>query len=56
MAGAPAVSRFRITIEQLIEDQEPNAEIITGPTYRRMIDREGSDFARKVFGLLRGEP
>jgi hypothetical protein len=56
MAGAPAVSRFRLTVEQLIEDQEPNAEITTGPTYRRMIQREDSDFAAKVFGLLRGVP
>jgi hypothetical protein len=56
MAGAPAVSRFRITIEQLIEDQEPNAEITTGLAYRRMTQREGNDFAVKVFRLLRGEP
>jgi hypothetical protein len=56
MAGAPAVSRFRITIEQLIEDQEPNAEITTGLAYRRMTQREDNDFAVKVFRLLRGEP
>jgi hypothetical protein len=56
MAGAPAVSRFRVTVEQLIEDQEPNAEIMTGPTYRRMMHREDSDFAAKVFRLLRGVP
>ena len=43
-------------VEQLIEDQEPNAEITTGPTYRRMIHSEDSDFAAKVFRLLRGEP
>jgi hypothetical protein len=55
MAGAPAVSRFRITIEQLIEDQEPNAEITTGLGYRRIARREDSDFAAKVFRLLRGE-
>jgi hypothetical protein len=56
MAGAPAVSRFRVTLEQLIEDQEPNAEIMTGPTYRRMMHREDSDYAAKVFRLLRGVP
>jgi hypothetical protein len=56
MTGAPVVSRFRISIEQIIEDQEPNAEITTGLTYRRMIQRESNDFAVKVFRLLRGEP
>jgi hypothetical protein len=52
MSGAPAVSRFRITVEQLVEDQEPNAEITTGLTYRRMTGRDADDFAAKVFRLL----
>jgi hypothetical protein len=56
MTGAPVVSRFRVNIEQIIEDQEPNAEITTGLTYRRMTQRESNDFAIKVFRLLRGEP
>ncbi len=30
MTGAAPVSRFRMTLEQVIEDQEPNAEITTG--------------------------
>ena len=51
-AGAPQVSRFRVTIEQLIEDQEPNAEITTGLTYRRMSTREPNDFAVKVHQLM----
>ena len=55
MPGAPAVSRFRVTLEQLIEDQEPNAEITTGLTYRRMSERAPNDFAVKVFRLLREE-
>jgi hypothetical protein len=50
---AAAVSRFRITLEQVIEDQEPNAEITTGMTYRRMTQRDPNDFAAKVFRLLR---
>ncbi len=52
MPGAAAVSRFRVTLEQVIEDQEPNAEITTGLTYRRMTKREPNDFAVKVFRLL----
>ena len=56
MAGAAPVSRFRITMEQVIEDQEPNAEIITGLTYRRMIQRDANDFAVKVLRILREAP
>jgi hypothetical protein len=55
MAGAAPVSRFRVTMEQVIEDQEPNAEITTGLTYRRMSQRDPNDFAVKVFRLLREE-
>jgi hypothetical protein len=53
MAGAPQVSRFRIATEQLLEDQEPNAEITSGLTYSRLTKREGIDFAAKVLRLLR---
>ena len=55
MAGAAPVSRFRVTLEQVIEDQEPNAEITTGLTYRRMSERDPNDFSVKVFRILRGE-
>jgi hypothetical protein len=56
MAGAAPVSRFRVNLEQVIEDQEPNAEITTGLTYRRMKQRDPNDFSVKVFRLLREEP
>ena len=52
MPGAAPVSRFRVTLEQVIEDQEPNAEITTGLTYRRMTQRDSNDFAVRVFRLL----
>ena len=52
MPGAAPVSRFRVTLEQVIEDQEPNAEITTGLTYRRMTNRDANDFTVKVFRLL----
>ena len=55
MPGAAPVSRFRVTLEQVVEDQEPNAEITTGLTYRRMSERAPNDFAVKVFHLLREE-
>lgn len=53
MTGSPAVSRFRINLEQIIEDQEPNAEITSGLTYRRMNKRDTNDFAAKVFRGLK---
>jgi hypothetical protein len=56
LKGAAPVSRFRVTLEQIIEDQEPNAEITTGLTYRRTTKRDPNDFAAKVFRLLREGP
>lgn len=53
MAGAPQVSRFRVATEELLEDQEPNAEITSGLTYSRMTPREATDFTVKVLRLLR---
>jgi hypothetical protein len=53
MSGAPQVSRFRITTEDLLEDQEPNAEITSGLTYSRLASREMTDFIVKVLHLLR---
>jgi hypothetical protein len=56
MTGAAPVSRFRVTIEEVIVDQEPNAEITTGLTYRRMSQRDRNDFSVKVFRLLHADP
>jgi hypothetical protein len=53
MTGAAPVSRFRVVLEQVIEDQEANAEITTGLTYKRLTQRDPNDFAAKVFRLLR---
>ena len=55
MTGAAPVSRFRVILEEVIEDQEPNAEITTGLTYRRMTKRAPNDFTVKVFRLLSEE-
>jgi hypothetical protein len=56
MAGAPPVSHFRVAIQELVEDQEPNARITSGMTYSRRTDRAANDFAVKVFRLLRAQP
>jgi len=53
--GVPAVSRFRVTLQQLLEDQEPNAEITSGLAYKRLANRESDDLAAKVLQLLREE-
>jgi hypothetical protein len=55
MIGAAPVSRFRITLDQVIEDQEANAQITTGLKYQRLTRRDPNDFSAKVFRLLRGE-
>ena len=51
--GAPQVSRFQISIEQLLEDQEPNAQITSGMTYTRTKERDPNDFSVKVMRILR---
>jgi hypothetical protein len=53
MTGAPQVSRFQITVEQLLEDQEPNAQITSGMTYTRAQERDPNDFSAKVLRILR---
>jgi hypothetical protein len=47
------VSRFRITVKQLLEDQEPNAQITSGMTYTRTTERDATDFSVKVMRILR---
>jgi len=56
MPSVPAVSRFRVTLEQVVEDQEPNAEITSGLTYKRLSNRESDDIAAKVLQQRREEP
>ena len=48
MTGVPQVSRFRVTTEELLEDQESNAEITSGLTYTRMKEREAADIAVRL--------
>jgi hypothetical protein len=54
--GIPLQSRFRVNTEELLEDQEPNAEITSGLTYRRRKMREATDPTVEVFNRLREEP
>jgi hypothetical protein len=54
MSGAPQVSRFHISVEQLLEDQEPNAHITSGMNYSRAKERDPNDFSAKVLRILCG--
>jgi hypothetical protein len=56
MTAVPQVSRFRVTTEELLEDQESNAEITSGLTYTRMKEREAIDIAAIVLRHLREAP
>ena len=56
MTGLPQVSRFRITTEELLEDQEANAQITSGLTYSRLKQRDTTDIAAVVLHHLREEP
>ena len=56
MNGVPQVSRFRMTTEELLEDQEANAEITSGLTYNRVKEREATDIAAVILHHLREEP
>jgi hypothetical protein len=53
LGGAPQVSRFQISVQQLLEDQEPNAHITSGMTYARAQERAPGDFSVKVLHILR---
>jgi hypothetical protein len=50
------VSRFRITLSEVLEDQEANAQITTGLTYTRTKPREDSDISAIVLAGLLQEP
>ena len=56
MNGIPQVSRFRMTTQELLEDQEANAEISSGLTYTRQKQREDTDIAAIVLQRLREQP
>ena len=56
MEGVPFMSLFRVATEQILEDQEPDAEIVTGVTFRRPEKRAITDLVEKIFRAVRGEP
>ena len=56
MEKVPFMSLFRVNVEQLLEDQEPEAEITSGVTFKRPEKKQITDLVEKVFQGLRAEP
>ncbi len=56
MEGVPFMSLYRVEIEQLLEDQEPDAAITSGVTFSRPEKREVSEMVEKIFQGVRREP
>lgn len=55
MAGASFMSLFRVDLAQLLEDQEPDAEITSGVTFSRPQKKEAGEMVEKIFqGVRRG--
>jgi len=56
MEGVPFISLFRVEVEQLLEDQEPDAAIISGVTFSRPQKKEVNALVEKIFQGIRSEP
>ncbi|MBI2986541.1 MAG: pyridoxamine 5'-phosphate oxidase family protein [Deltaproteobacteria bacterium] len=53
MGGVSFMSLFRVELEKVLEDQEPDAAIISGVTFSRPQKKEASELAEKIFAELR---
>jgi len=56
MEEVPFMSLFRVELEQLLEDQEPDAVITSGVTFTRPQKKEVSEIVEKIFQGVRAEP
>ncbi|MBI3001569.1 MAG: pyridoxamine 5'-phosphate oxidase family protein [Deltaproteobacteria bacterium] len=56
MVGVSFMSLFRVDLAQLLEDQEPDAEITSGVTFNRRQKKQILELVEKVFQGVRGEP
>jgi hypothetical protein len=56
MEGVPFMSLFRVEIEQILEDQEPDAVITSGVTFSRPQKKEVGEIIEKIFQGVRREP
>lgn len=55
MAEVPFMSLFRVELEQLLEDQEPDAAITSGVTFSRPEQRAAGEIVEKIFQGIRRE-
>lgn len=53
MAGVPFMSLFRLELEEVLEDQEPDAVITSGVTFSRPKKREVTQIVEKIFDGVR---
>lgn len=53
MEGVSFMSLFRVELERLLEDQEPDTAITSGVTFSRPQKKEASELAEKIFAELR---
>lgn len=56
MEGVSFMSLFRAEMEQLLEDQEPDAAITSGITFSRPQKKEIREIMEKIFQGVRREP
>jgi hypothetical protein len=57
MEAVSFMSLFRVEVEQLLEDLEPDAVITSGVTFSRPEKKEVNDLVEKVFqGVLKESP
>lgn len=56
MDAAPFMSLFCAQVEQLSEDQEPDALITSGVTFQRPEKKEVGEIVEKIFQGVRNEP
>ncbi|MGH7829980.1 MAG: pyridoxamine 5'-phosphate oxidase family protein [Candidatus Binatia bacterium] len=56
MSEAPFVSLFRIELEQLLEDQDPDAMITGGITFQRAEKKDVDKLIETIFQGVRREP
>jgi len=56
MEGVPFMALFRVAVEHLLEDQEPDAVITSGVTFQRPQKKEVGEIVEKIFQGLRREP
>ena len=56
MEGVSFMSLFRVELEKVLEDQEPDAAITSGVTFSRPQKKEVNAIVEKIFQAIRSEP